>query len=72
MQTTTTDVTRLLRRGEVEARTGLSRSSIYSMMGEGHFPRPVRLSPDTGGVRWVDREIEAWIAQRIAARTPQP
>jgi hypothetical protein len=34
----------LLRRPEVEARTGLSRSAIYALMQSGDFPKPVRIS----------------------------
>ena len=34
---------RILRRPEVEHMVGLSRSTIYAMMAEGHFPKPVRL-----------------------------
>ncbi|WP_374015346.1 helix-turn-helix transcriptional regulator [Phaeobacter sp. A36a-5a] len=30
------------RRPEVEALTGLSRTTIYAMMSRGEFPRPVR------------------------------
>ena len=34
---------RMLRRPAVEARTGLSRSTLYAMMAEGRFPLPVKL-----------------------------
>jgi prophage regulatory protein len=57
---------RLLRRPEVEARTGLSRSSIYERMADGSFPRQVPLSP--GSVAWLEEEVEAWIGARLAAR----
>ena len=33
---------RLLRRREVEKITGMSRSSIYRLMQDGDFPRPVK------------------------------
>ena len=33
----------VLRRPAVEAMTGLSRSTIYAMMAEGEFPRPLKL-----------------------------
>ena len=33
---------RMLRRPEVETRTGLSRSTIYAMISEGTFPKPIR------------------------------
>jgi prophage regulatory protein len=51
---------RLLRRKDVEARVGLSRTSIYRKMDEGDFPRPKRLK--SGAVRWEEAKIEAWKA----------
>ena len=51
---------RLLHRREVEARTGLSRTSIYRQMEAERFPRPVKVGPKA--VRWSELEIEAWLA----------
>ncbi len=36
-------IDRLLRRPDVEAVTGLSRSSLYAKMDSGDFPCPVRI-----------------------------
>lgn len=49
----------ILRRPQVETRTGLSTSTIYRMMRRGKFPRPRRLS--TNSVGWVEAEIIEWI-----------
>ena len=54
--------TRFIRRPEVEARTGLSRSTIYAWMARGDFPQPVKL-----GVRlvaWRDQDIDDWVRLR--------
>ncbi len=54
----------ILRRKQVEARTGLSRSTIYARIAAGTFPRPI----DLGGGRavgWIDVEINAWLKSRI-------
>lgn len=61
------DVPEILRRKQVEARTGLSRSSIYRAVAAGRFPRPVSL---LGGksVGWLASEIRGWLESRIAAR----
>jgi prophage regulatory protein len=56
---------RLLRRREVEERTGLSRSTIYEWMRTGQFPRPIALG--TRSVRWQQHDVDAWIAERTAA-----
>ena len=46
--------------------TGLSAPTIYRRAKQGTFPRPVKV-----GVRasaWLGREIDAWVAARVAAR----
>lgn len=53
---------RILRRPEVEVRTGLTRSSIYRLINAGDFPRQRRLSPSTVG--WLESEISSWISGR--------
>lgn len=55
----------LLRRKQVEARTGLTRSTIYALMAEGKFPKPVPLVGRT--VAWTESSIDKWIAERISA-----
>jgi prophage regulatory protein len=46
----------------VVAKTGLSRSSIYSYVELGLFPRQRRLGPRRVG--WLASEVRAWIASR--------
>lgn len=58
--------TRLLRREEVESRTGLSTSTLYQRMLDGKFPKPVPLGEKARG--WVESEVDDWIGARIAAR----
>lgn len=57
---------RLLRRAEVEYKTGLSRSAIYEQVRKGTFPEPVRLSGNS--VAWLCSEVDEFIAQKIAQR----
>jgi prophage regulatory protein len=56
----------ILRLPELRKRIGLGRSSIYALVKQGSFPRPVRLSQRAVG--WVAAEIEAWLAERAAKR----
>jgi prophage regulatory protein len=56
---------RLLRLPEVRALTGLSTSTVYRMGNAGTFPKPIRLSKRA--TAWVEAEVTAWIAERIAA-----
>jgi prophage regulatory protein len=55
----------LQRRTAVEQDTGLSRSSIYSLIAEGKFPKPIRLTERS--VAWRESDIQQWINDRIAA-----
>jgi prophage regulatory protein len=52
----------LLRRPDVETRTGLSRSTIYAWMERGDFPKPVRLG--TRIVAWRESDVTAWLESR--------
>ncbi len=56
----------ILRRKQVEKRTGLSRSTMYLRIQEGTFPRPINLGARAVG--WLENEIEAWLAAKVAAR----
>lgn len=49
----------ILRRPEVEKRCGLSRSTIYQLMTDGRFPRPVRLGKRAVG--WRESDIAEWL-----------
>lgn len=64
-----------LKRKQVEAITGLSRSGIYAKLThnpkrpgdfDADFPHPVRIG--ARAVAWIAAEIEAWIAKRVAKR----
>jgi prophage regulatory protein len=57
--------TRLLRRPEVESRVGLTCSTIYELMGDDNFPKPIPIWGRQVG--WIEAEVEAWVVERIAA-----
>ncbi|WP_288939240.1 AlpA family transcriptional regulator [uncultured Roseovarius sp.] len=52
----------ILRRPDVERITGLSRSTLYAMMAEGEFPKPIRLGKRAVG--WREADIAAWLESR--------
>lgn len=53
----------ILRRKQVEGRTGLSRSTIYLRVSEGTFPKPVNLGARAVG--WLESEIDGWLTSRV-------
>ena len=55
---------RLIRRKEVQTKTGLGASSIYAMMKNGEFPQCLNLSERR--VAWIESDIDKWIAERVA------
>lgn len=58
-----------IRLPEVRRRTGLSKTTIYKRINERTFPASVPLGE--GMVAWIEAEVDAWQAQRLAER-PQP
>lgn len=56
---------RLLRLEDVEARCGISRSTIYRLMREGDFPEPIKVGQRA--VRWLESEITEWLDSRPRA-----
>jgi prophage regulatory protein len=54
-----------LRLPEVKAVTGLSKTTLYSLIREHSFPAPVSLGPRV--VAWVKSEIKQWATDRILA-----
>lgn len=60
---------RVMRLPEVKQRTGLSRSSIYRLMGEARFPKSCKLGERI--IAWVEADIDRWLAEKIASSRHQ-
>jgi len=58
---------RIARVGEVTARTGLSRTTLWRLERRGAFPARRQLSPGTVG--WIAGEVEDWIRNRHVRTT---
>jgi prophage regulatory protein len=52
-----------LRLPAVLKRVGLSRSSIYSMISTGEFPKSIRISKRS--VAWLETDVSDWIDERV-------
>lgn len=57
---------RILRRGEVTMRTGLSNATIHREIQAGRFPKPIALGRRAVG--WIEAEIDAWLDARMRGR----
>ena len=49
---------RIVRHADVLARTGLSPSTIYVLVADGSFPKPVG---------WIEEELDEWIRRQSDA-----
>ena len=56
--------TRFLRANEVCARLGIKKTKLYALLAEG-FPMPAKIGKASV---WAEAEIEAYMAERLAAR----
>jgi prophage regulatory protein len=54
----------ILRRPQVQARIGLSRSALYGRIKAGTFPAPISLGGKAVG--WIESEIDTWLNAQIA------
>lgn len=60
---------RLLRLPDVEAATGLKKSTIYLLMKRSAFPNCVQITPRC--VAWPESAVLQWVQDRITSSTSQ-
>jgi prophage regulatory protein len=60
--------TRMLRLSQVIERTQLGKTTIYALQKSGRFPHSVMLTANS--VRWIEAEVEDWLANHITDRAP--
>ncbi|GAB2805137.1 helix-turn-helix transcriptional regulator [Dyella kyungheensis] len=65
---TNKEVIRFIRMPELRHLIGLSRSQIYKMIKEGHFPSPIHLSEGT--VAWCLPDVTDWMHAKITRANP--
>jgi len=54
---------KFLRLAEVRNRVPYSRSTIYQLITQGRFPKPINLG--ARAVAWLESDIDEWIAARV-------
>ena len=57
----------LIRLSELPKYTGLKRTKIAELIKANKFPKPIKLSDAGRAVAWIESEVAAWQAARIAA-----
>lgn len=51
---------RVIRRPEVEALTGIPRSTLYAKIASGDFPAPIKIGQRAVG--WLESEVHEWLS----------
>ena len=59
---------KFLRLAEVRNRVPYSRSTIYQLITQGRFPKPINLG--ARAVAWLESDIDEWIAARVGNSRP--
>ncbi len=59
---------RVLRRPEVEDKSGLCERQLRTLESEGRFPKRFLISENGRAVGWSENEVDAWLAERIERR----
>lgn len=57
---------KILKAPATSAKSGLSLSTMYRFIGQGKFPKPVKLGEAASG--WLEDEIDDWITKRREKR----
>ena len=57
---------RVIRKPELMSRIPLSDPTIWRLEKAGRFPKRLQLGGNSVG--WLEEEIDAWLAERVAAR----
>jgi Predicted transcriptional regulator len=56
---------KILRLDNVKSKTGLSRSTIYRLTDERHFPHQINLG--FRAVGWLESEVDNWLDEKISS-----
>lgn len=62
-------IMRVIKLKDVLSKTGLGKTTLYALLKQSQFPKPVSLG--LRAVGWLESEIEAWIQEKINARDQQ-
>lgn len=62
-------MSKILRLKDVKTKFGLSKSCIYSLIGNGYFPRGFKIGARAVG--WLEPEIERVLNARAAGKTDE-
>ena len=59
---------RVLRRPEVEHKSGLCERQLRTLEAEDRFPKRFLISSNGRAVGWSEAEVDTWLTERIALR----
>ena len=56
----------ILRNADVCLKLGISPTTLWRWSGNGGFPSPIQLGPNSVG--WIESEVESWLAEKAQSR----
>ncbi|GAB2458631.1 AlpA family transcriptional regulator [Comamonas humi] len=60
---------RVLKLKEVLGKTSLGKTTLYALLKQSQFPKPISLG--LRAVGWIESEVDAWIQEKIDDRDQQ-
>ena len=60
---------RVIKLKEVLAKTSLGKTTLYALLKQSQFPKPISLGQRAVG--WIESDIDSWILEKIRARDQQ-
>ena len=60
---------RILRMKDLPAKVGYRPSTIYALVAEGKFPKPVKIVAGGRAAGWKETQIDAWIEENMGIQS---
>lgn len=60
---------RVIKLKEVLAKTSLGKTTLYALLKQSQFPKPISLG--LRAVGWLESDVDAWILEKIRTRDQQ-
>jgi len=60
---------RILRMKDLPSKVGYQPSTIYGLIAQGRFPRPIKILPGGRAAGWRETQIDNWIEENMGGQS---